>query len=155
MNEYVNQVKKNISVLDISIQEMEMQIYNDCLMYTESVERKSYLERLRSATISTIESLKARLNHPKDTPVEIWTKIFGFRVDAEMQDFFDSLEPKVFPLVALRLSHVCRAWRDAILSDKCLWHCVPAYANQGQKNSKIEFMNYLGKIGATEARHLV
>ena len=155
INEHVKQVKENIYVLDMSIKEMEMQIYGDRLIYAECSEHMAHLQRLQGATIGTIKFLKARLNHAKDTPVEIWVKIFRFRVDADIRDFFENPESNTFPFVALRLSHVCRSWRDTIFSEECLWYYVPVYAHQIWGNSKMEFTNYLSKMGKMGARHLM
>ncbi|CCA70765.1 hypothetical protein PIIN_04700 [Serendipita indica DSM 11827] len=122
--EEAQKATRKIAEMDASIRDIQQEIKGE-----QSV--LAVLEMSMQSTITSIERVKADIALKEAVisarhfvPVEIWRDIFSFRVSEDEALFYDNKRKGIPPFTALKLSAVCRYWRDIVTSSAELWKYI-------------------------------
>ena len=138
----ISQFEKNILALSANLQVLELEVYGQRLMQDASKQYVSSLLAHKGAIEKNIKLWRFALNPVKNTPAEVWTKIFAMRVEGDMEAYLTNPGSQLMPSTTLKLSHVCRFWQRVVFAERKLWRFMAIYPSSLWLPSKVELLKY-------------
>ncbi|KIM28719.1 hypothetical protein M408DRAFT_131809 [Serendipita vermifera MAFF 305830] len=142
IDEHISLMEENIPLLATALQEVEVEVYHHRLNQDATTQHITSLVNQKKVVEENIKLLRGALNPVKNTPAEIWAKIFAIRTNEDMELYFSNPSNQLISSTALNLSQVCRFWRHIILSEKHLWQNMAIYPDSQWLPSKIELLKH-------------
>ncbi|KIM28718.1 hypothetical protein M408DRAFT_329180 [Serendipita vermifera MAFF 305830] len=142
IDEQISLIEETAPLLCNTLRELEIDIYHHRLHQEAATQYVVGLIDQKQAIEENIKLLRSALNPVKNTPAEIWAKIFAIRTSEDMENFFINPSHQLIPSTALKLSQICRFWRDIILSERLLWQNMAIYPDCQWLSSKIELLKH-------------
>jgi hypothetical protein len=120
---------------------LEQQLLEARSRLTQESKSLGFLEACRRQILSTISEKQALISHGRLLPDEILVAIFQNEINRAINNL--RKKPQISrTFMVLRLSWVCRRWRNLIYYTPSLWECVPLA-------TPLSVTSYSSKLAAT------